>query len=160
MKIRLYRASTLGRDGSPRRPQSRRCGTPGGRALPFCALALVAAVLLAGCGSKAGNGKHFGEPFSQAPSVSIGELVDTPESFSHKMVRVKGTIERQCPVAGCWFFIHDGQARSIKVELGDYLPKLPQNIGNDAEVEGEWIKKGTAYEFIGTRVSFSKKGGL
>ena len=124
----------------------------------FSALALAAAVLIVGCGGKSGAGAHFGEPFTQAPTVSIGQLLETPEAFSHKMVRVKGTIERQCPVAGCWFFIHDGQARSIKVELGDYLPKLPQKIGSDAEVEGEWIKKGEAYEFIGTRVSFTKKG--
>ena len=145
-------------NSSPSRPLDMRCGSPGGRALPFCALVLGVALLMFGCGRNAGNGAHFGEPFTQAPSVAIGQLLDTPEAFSHKMVRVKGTIERQCPVAGCWFFIHDGQARSIKVELGDYLAKLPQNIGNTAEVEGEWIKKGTTYEFIGTRVTFTKKG--
>lgn len=114
-------------------------------------------VLIAGCGGKNGNGAHFGEPFTQAPAVAIGQLVATPDAFSHKMVRVKGLIERQCPVAGCWFFINDGQGHSIKIELGDYLSKLPQNIGNTAEVEGEWIKKGTSYEFIGTRVTFTKK---
>lgn len=118
----------------------------------------VTGVLISGCGRTSGAGAHFGEPFTQAPTVTIGQLLDTPDAFSHKMVRVKGAIERQCPVAGCWFFINDGQGRSIKVELGDYLEKLPQNIGNTAEIEGEWIKKGTAYEFIGTRVSFTKKG--
>ncbi|MEI7902746.1 MAG: hypothetical protein WCK89_21060 [bacterium] len=118
----------------------------------------IIGVLMTGCGRKAENGTHFGEPFTQAPLVTIGQLLETPDAFSHKAVRVKGMIERQCPMAGCWFFIHDGQGRSIKVELGDYLPKLPQNIGNDAETEGEWIKKGTAHEFIGTRVTFTKKG--
>ncbi|MBM4163111.1 MAG: DUF4920 domain-containing protein [Lentisphaerae bacterium] len=117
----------------------------------------VAGVLIAGCGRKAGHGTHFGEPFTSAPVVTIAQLLETPEAFQRKPVRVQGTIERQCPMAGCWFFIHDGQGRSIKVELGDYLPKLPQNIGNIAEAEGELIKKGAAYEFIGTRVTFTKK---
>ena len=118
----------------------------------------IGCVLFAGCGSKAGKGEHYGEPFTQAPLVTLGQLLDTPDGFPRKTLRVKGMIERQCPVSGCWFFINDGKGHSVKVELGDYLPKLPQNIGNYAEVEGEWIKQGAAYEFIGTRVTFSKKG--
>lgn len=117
----------------------------------------VSGMLMTGCGRKVESGAHFGEPFTQAPVVTISQLLATPEAFQRKPVRVQGIIERQCPVAGCWFFMHDGQAHSIKVELGDYLPKLPQNIGNRAEVEGEWIKKGTTYEFIGTRVTFLKR---
>lgn len=131
------------------------------KAIRMSTRTLLAAALLGvlseGCGGKGEESAHFGEPFTQAPAVSIGQLLDTPDAFHRKPVRVSGTIERQCPVAGCWFFINDGQGRSIKIELGDYLPKLPQNIGNTAEAEGEWIKKGNAYEFIGTRVTFRKK---
>jgi uncharacterized protein YdeI (BOF family) len=119
--------------------------------------AMIVALAVAGCGRKTDAGAHFGEPFTQAPEVAIAQLLDTPDAFRRQAVRVKGTIERQCPMAGCWFFINDGQGRSLKVELGDYLPKLPQNIGNTAEVEGELIKKGEAPEFIGTRVTFTKK---
>ncbi len=126
-------------------------------AVPILFVSAVAGVMLAGCARKSENGSHFGEPFTTAPSVTLAQLQETPEAFYRKAVRVKGVIERQCPVAGCWFFVSDGQGRSIKIELGDYLPKLPQNIGNAAEVEGEWIKKGSAYEFIGTRVTFTKK---
>lgn len=124
------------------------------RAVSVCVAAAALAAAVAGCAKKGAAGEHYGEPFTQAPTVTISQLVDTPEAFSHKAVRVKGKIERQCPVAGCWFFINDGQGHSIKIELGDYLEKLPQRFGRVAEVEGEWIKKGTAYEFIGTRVTF------
>ena len=120
--------------------------------------AAIVGMLFAGCAKNGNGGEHFGEPFTQAPQVSFGLLLDTPVAFQRKTVRVKGKIERQCPVAGCWFFINDGKGHSLKVELGDYLPKLPQNIGNTAESEGELIKKGNAYEFIGTRVTFTKKG--
>ena len=119
-----------------------------------CLVAAALAAGVAGCAKKEAAGEHYGEPFTQAPTVTISQLQATPEAFSHQAVRVKGKIERQCPVAGCWFFINDGQGHSIKVELGDYLEKLPQKFGHMAEVEGEWIKKGAAYEFIGTRVTF------
>jgi len=124
-----------------------------------CTLFALAAggVLIVGCGRKAESGTHFGEPFTQAPVVPIGQLLDTPEAYQRVPVRVKGLIERQCPVAGCWFFINDGHGRSLKVELGDYHPKLPINIGKMAEAEGELIKQGSAHVFVGTRVTFSQK---
>jgi hypothetical protein len=120
----------------------------------FIGAAVVALAVVAGCDKK--DGGHFGEAFTDAPQVTLAQLEKTPEAFARKSVRVTGTIERQCPASGCWFFLNDGQGQSIKVELGDYLPKLPQNVGNRAEVEGEWIKKGDHHEFIGTRVTFSR----
>jgi hypothetical protein len=127
----------------------------------FAVALLASAVIVtfvSSCARQSAAGAHFGEPFTQAPVVTIGQLLDKPDDFQRKSVRVKGTIERQCPMAGCWFVINDGTGRSLKVELGDYLPKLPQNIGNTAEAEGELIKKGDKHEFIGTRVTFTKKG--
>lgn len=126
-------------------------------AVAFLASAVIV-TFLSSCAKNSAAGLHFGEPFTQAPVVTIGQLLDKPDDFQRKSVRVKGTIERQCPMAGCWFVINDGAGRSIKVELGDYLPKLPQNIGNTAEAEGELIKQGDKPEFIGTRVTFTKKG--
>lgn len=127
----------------------------------FAVALLASAVIvtfISSCTRQSAAGLHFGEPFTQAPVVTIGQLLDKPDNFQRKSVRVKGTIERQCPMAGCWFIINDGTGHSLKVELGDYLPKLPQNIGNIAEAEGELIKKGDKHEFIGTRVTFTRKG--
>ena len=106
---------------------------------------------LSGCRQKA---EHFGEPFTGAPEASLAQLLDSPESFRRRPVRVKGVIERQCPASGCWLYLRDEEGRSIRVELGDYLPKLPHHVGGTAEVEGEWIPKGDRHEFIGTRITF------
>lgn len=126
------------------------------------AVALMASVaivtLIASCSRQSAAGSHFGEPFTQAPLVTISQLLDKPADFQHKSVRVKGTIERQCPMAGCWYIINDGAGKTLKVELGDYLPKLPQNVGNTAEAEGELIRQGDKPLFIGTRVTFTQKG--
>ena len=119
-----------------------------------CAAAV--ALVMAGCGRQ-GSGDHFGEPFSAAPRVTIAQLAAAPDTFARQGVRVSGKIERQCPASGCWFFINDGKGNSLRVELGDYLPKLPQHVGDAAEVEGELIKKGDRYEFIGTRVTFTRE---
>ena len=44
----------------------------------------------------------------------------------------------------------------VKVELGDYLPNLPQHTGHEATVEGRLIRYGDKYEFIGKSVDFRK----
>ena len=116
------------------------------------ALALALAAGWTGCGKK--KAEHFGEPFTDAPQVAIAQLQESPDSFRRQPVRVKGEIERQCPAAGCWLFLRDGEGRSIRVELGDYFPELPRHVGGVAEVEGEWISKGSEHEFIGTRITF------
>ena len=115
------------------------------------ALALAAAWTV-GCGKK--KAQHFGEPFTDAPQVTLAQLLELPDSFRRQSVRVKGEIERQCPAAGCWLFLNDGTGRSIRVELGDYFPELPRHVGETAEVEGEWIPMGEGHQFIGTRITF------
>ena len=121
------------------------------KAILILALALAAAWTV-GCGRK--KAQHFGEPFTDAPRVEIAQLLETPEAFRRQTVRVQGEIERQCPAAGCWLFLRDGQGRSIRVELGDYFAELPRHVGEQAEVEGEWISMGTDHQFVGTRISF------
>lgn len=116
------------------------------------ALTLALVAVLAGCGKK--TVEHFGDPFTAAPPVTIAQLLDSPDSFRRQSLRVKGEIERQCPAAGCWLFLRDENGRSIRVELGDYFPKLPLHVGGTAEVEGEWIPMGDKNQFIGTRIAF------
>ena len=123
------------------------------KAISVFALALAAA-WTAGCGRN--KAQRFGEPFTDAPQVEIAQLLEAPEAYRRQPVRVRGVIERQCPAAGCWLFLRDGQGRSIRVELGDYFPKLPLHVGETAEVEGEWIPMGTDHQFVGTRIAFGR----
>jgi hypothetical protein len=109
--------------------------------------------LVVGCGR--GKLEHFGEPFTSAPETAIARLLESPDSFRRQAVRVKGTVERQCPAAGCWLFLNDGQGNSVRVELSDYFPRLPQRVGAYAEVEGELIPKGDHHEIVGTRITFA-----
>lgn len=114
-------------------------------------LVAVIALGLAGCGSKTA---HYGKPFEGAAEVTLAAVVQNPSEYYRKTVHLRGKIVRQCPAMGCWFFLEDAVGSSLKVELGDYLPKLPINIGRWAEVEGEVIEHGAEHIVIGTRVTF------
>lgn len=112
-------------------------------------------VLMGGCAKK--SAQHFGPPFTDAPRVTIAQLLDKPDAYRRQAVRVAGTIERQCPSAGCWLFLRDPEGQSIRVELGDYFTELPRHVGQTAEVEGEWIPMGEGHQFIGTRITFGEE---
>ena len=97
---------------------------------------------------------HHGKPFRELPEVTLQALLDRPGDYLRKDVRVSGSIARQCPATGCWFFLKAPDGRELKVELGDTLPRLPQHVGGTAVVEGQLIPFGTGTEFIGTAVEF------
>lgn len=105
--------------------------------------------------------QHFGEAFSNAPLVTITELSQSPANYYKKTITITGLIDRQCPSAGCWLFLTDEKGATIRVELSDYFPKLPQKIGKRAIVEGEIIKMGEKqHQFIGTRITFTEQNDL
>ncbi len=114
--------------------------------LPAAAVLL----LLASCG----EGDHHGQPFKGFPALDLAKLVDQPAEHLRKEVRIVGLVSRQCPATGCWFFLKDAQGKEVKVEMGDAVPKLPPRTGKTAAVEGQLIKYGDRYEFIGTSVEF------
>ena len=106
-----------------------------------------------------GDGKveHHGAAFTASVhSAPITDLVAKPQTALESDLRISGRIVRQCPSSGCWFFLKGDDGSQIKVELGDYLPKLPQHVGDDATVEGRLIRYGDKYLFIGKSVEFKE----
>lgn len=104
------------------------------------------------------SGEHFGDGFTDASLVSISAMTAKPDDFYRKKIRTTGTIERQCPASGCWFFIKDAKGAEIQVELSDYFPKLPMNVGKSTMVEGEIVKYGDDNNiFVADRVTFFDK---
>jgi len=97
---------------------------------------------------------HFGPAFTGAPEPGIGKLLAEPASFTDREIRVAGRITRQCPSAGCWFYLDDGSGPQIKIELGAMGLKFPQHLGRPAIVEGRLLTSGKAPELIGTSVEF------
>jgi hypothetical protein len=101
-----------------------------------------------------GHADHYGNAFRGLAPVELAQLVDKPADLLKKEVRIQGTVTRQCPSSGCWFFLKDAGGKELKVEMGDTTPRLPARVGKAATVEGQLILFGKEYEFIGTAVEF------
>ena len=97
---------------------------------------------------------HFGPPFVQASKIEIAKALSSPGEVADKVIQVEGKITRQCPSAGCWFFIEDASGKSLRVELGHMGMKFPQRVGKVARVQGKLLKEGENQELIGNSVEF------
>jgi hypothetical protein len=97
---------------------------------------------------------HHGNAFRGLAPVELAQLVDKPGDFLKREVRIQGTLTRQCPSSGCWFFLKDAGGKELKVEMGDTTPRLPARLGKSAVVEGQLIQYGKEFQFIGTAVEF------
>ena len=124
------------------------------------AAAILAAAVALGAWKFSHREDHFGQAFTGLPAAAIPDIVARPEAFLGKPVSVQGKLLRQCPATGCWFFLTDPadpKAQQLKVEMGDTTPRLPARMGRLAQVEGQLIKYGEGYEFIGVAVTFSEE---
>jgi hypothetical protein len=99
-------------------------------------------------------GDHFGSPFQGRASVELGQLLDRPSDYLKKEVRIEGVLTRQCLQCGCWFFLKGAGGRELRVEMGDTAGHLPFRLGKKATVEGQLIRFGDSFEFIGNAVEF------
>lgn len=119
--------------------------------------ALCAVVLLAGTALvvyRLNRPQHFGAPFAGAPAVAIAEVVKRPEDHLTHDIRVEGTIGRQCPSTGCWFFLAGENGTTLRVELSGLGITLPQKKDHVAVVEGRLSKNGDTFELLGNGVEF------
>jgi len=72
-------------------------------------------LFLAGCAER--KPKSLGQPFDGTP-VAIATLAGTRSPESSNMsarVVLHGRMTQKCPVAGCWFMLHD-ETGTIKVD--------------------------------------------
>ena len=125
--------------------------------LILCAVVIVAAIALFAMKLQKSE-DHFGKAFTGLPAAAIPAIVAKPDEHLGKPLSISGVLKRQCPSTGCWFFLTDPadpKAQELKVEMGDTTPRLPARLGKRAQVEGQLIKYGEGYEFIGVAVTFT-----
>ncbi len=121
---------------------------------------LCGAVLLAGALYAAWRmvrPEHFGHAFAGAPAAEVRTLAAQPEANLEKDVRVEGTVTRQCPATGCWFYLDDGKGNNIRIEMGKVIHSLPKSVGKKAVAEGRLVLMDDEYIFAANGVEFSKK---
>ena len=88
---------------------------------------------------KAGDGTTFGKEITEKQTTKISEILDTPENFDDKVVKIEGTVVNVCETRSCWIEIaSDKEYQTIKVKVKDGEIIFPMEAkGKPAVVQGE-----------------------
>ncbi len=82
--------------------------------------------------------KIYGKGLTVQETTQISQILDTPERFTGKRVKISGMIIEVCATRGCWVYIAgDRQYEKIQVKVTDGEIVFPMSAsGRQAEVEG------------------------
>lgn len=108
---------------------------------------LAGSLVLAGCTSTAGDGKHRD---TSLPTVKIGDILDNPKNYNGTSVLISGKVVNQCG-SGCWFFLNDGSG-SIYVDLLPNNFAIPPMLGSKVAVKGDVLVEGGDVSILGSSV--------
>jgi hypothetical protein len=100
---------------------------------------MLVLLLLAALGTDEGL---YGAPIeADTPTVTIEDLMASPEQWLGKVIKVEGTVHEVCPMKGCWVDISEGSHKvRIKVKDGE--------IVFDQSLKGKSVvAEGTVYKF-------------
>ncbi|MBL1214457.1 MAG: DUF4920 domain-containing protein [Ignavibacteriae bacterium] len=87
----------------------------------------------------ASDGKTFGKDITEKETTKISTILETPEKYDGKVVKVEGTVVNVCESRGCWIEISsDKEYQTIKVKVDDGVIVFPMEAkGKPAVVQGE-----------------------
>ena len=101
---------------------------------------LVCVFVVALAGVAIAKDKVYGEGVSGDECVSVTKLLEKPDEFIGKTVRVKGTAVGVCAHRGCWNNVageKDGETVRVKVKDG-VIVFPPEIVGETVIAEGVW----------------------
>jgi hypothetical protein len=103
-----------------------------GSALTFAVLCLAIPI------SAQPSGKVYGEGVSATSAVTVQALLDHPDRYLGKTVRVDGTVSAVCQAMGCWLEIGDPAiGRGVRFKVKDGVVVFPKDAaGRKASAEG------------------------
>jgi hypothetical protein len=102
----------------------------------FAALTLIALPAMA-----QNPGKHFGEPFTDAKAVTLGDAMKNVEKYANKQIKVEGEIRDVCQTKGCWLVVTDGE-HAMRVTFKAYSFFVPKDaVGKKVVLEGTVAKE-------------------
>ena len=84
------------------------------------------------------DGTPFGDPLSDAVPVRIGELLNDPEAYVDKSVKIVGLVDDVCPMKGCWVdILADQSTQTIRFKVQDDVVIFPATAkGQQIVAEG------------------------
>lgn len=117
----------------------------------FLGILLIMMISIVGCyADQAGN-----QTGNASVKVTIGDILNTADSLSGKIVSVEGKITQQCG-SGCWFIISD-ESGDLYVDLKPNNFVIPPAMGKKVTVVGSLITKDNDVTLIGSTVDVEGK---
>lgn len=100
----------------------------------FVALLLAVSLLL----PSAAFAKNFGAPLTLEETTAISSIIDNPDQYVGKKVKVSGLVIDVCSKRGCWIFLAgDRDFEKIRIKVTDGEIVFPMEArGKTAVVEG------------------------
>lgn len=100
--------------------------------------ALLALLALAVAPLAAGEGETYGKGITAPSVIKLSALLEKPELFVGKVVRIEGLVTDVCPKRGCWMKVAgDKEFQEIKIKVEDGVIVFPLSAkGKRADVEG------------------------
>ena len=90
--------------------------------------------------AQAPSPKTFGAPISPGPTLSLADVLATPERFRDQAITVEGHVRSACTRRGCWMEVAEGadpQLSGCRVTFKDYGFFVPtDSAGSTAKVQG------------------------
>ena len=89
------------------------------------------------------SAKTYGEPLSSGKVVAIEHVLDHPDEFLGKTVKVEGLINGVCEKRGCWMTLASKTEdfKEIRIKVEDGVMVFPMEAkGKTAVAEGKFIK--------------------
>lgn len=90
----------------------------------------------------AAGGDVYGKGVTEATTVKVSELLEKPEAFVGKKVRVSGLVTDVCAKRGCWINLAgDKEFQTMRFKVKDGEMVFPMSAkGKQADVEGTFKK--------------------
>lgn len=99
---------------------------------------LVLSLLASGSWMAAGEGEAYGRPLTGQDTVPISTLLEDPEPYLGKVVRVEGLVTGVCEKRGCWMTLAgERDFEQIRIKVEDGVIVFPMEAkGHRAVAEG------------------------
>jgi len=84
----------------------------------------------------------YGKKLSDKPPVKISELIEHPDDYLGKVVKVEGIVTEVCEMRGCWMSIAgDKEFETLRFKVEDGVIVIPLTArGKKAVAEGTFTK--------------------
>ena len=107
-------------------------------------LAIIAMIFaLASSTTLARKAQTYGKTLSSGETVAIGHVLDHPDEFLGKTIKVKGLVNGVCEKRGCWMTLASKTEdfKEIRIKVEDGVMVFPMEAkGKTAVAEGKLIK--------------------